>query len=172
MLSERSSNIESSQAFPAQVANKCIPGPGSIFSFIALRTTFHVWPRPHFKRSYRPKLTQQSLKWKSLKFFLKPDFRSPFLRSCNQLCCQSVWNLDISYIILYDDKTMTIRCILRISCHESALINDHSNDEDHEESEQMTNGRHLPKKFFFFGCASGAREFMMRVGEKWYNLQF
>ena len=43
------------------------------------------------------------------------------------------------------------------------MINDHSNDEDHEESEQMTNGRHLPKKFFFFGCASGAGEFMMKV---------
>ena len=65
-----------------------------------------------------------------------------------------------------DDETKTIRCILRISCHESALINDHSNDEDHEESEQMTNGRNLPKKFFFFGCASGAGEFMMRVGGK------
>ena len=46
------------------------------------------------------------------------------------------------------------------------MINDHSNDEDHEESEQMTNGRNLPKKFFFFGCASGAGEFMMRVGKK------
>ena len=70
----------------------------------------------------------------------------------------------MSGIWLYDDdETKTIRFIIRISCHESALINDHSNDEDHEESEQMTNERHLPKKFFFFGCASGAGEFMMKV---------
>ena len=74
----------------------------------------------------------------------------------------------MSGIWLYDDdETKTIRCILiRISCHESELIDDHSNDEDHEDSEQMTNDRHLPKKFFFFGCASGAGEFMMRVGGK------
>ena len=73
----------------------------------------------------------------------------------------------MSGIWIYDDdETKTIRCILRISCHESALINDHSNDEDHEESEQMTNGRNLPKKFFFLGCASGDGEFLMRVGGK------
>ena len=163
MLSERSSNI--AQAFPAQVANKCIPGPGSIFSFIALRTTFHVWPRPHFKRSYRPKLTQQSLKWESLKFFLNQTFT---LLS-RGLVISSV--AKVSGMMMKQRPLDVYYEYLATSLH--WVINDHSNDEDHEESEQqMTNERHLPKKFFFFGCASGAGEFMMRVGKKWYNWQF
>ena len=144
---------------------------GLHFLFYCSKNNFSCVASPALQKKLQTKVNSTEFKMRILKvFFFKPDFHSPFSRSCNQLCCQSVWNLDIWWNIYIWNRDH--RCILRISCHESALINDHSNDEDHEESEQMTNGRHLPKKFFFFGCASGAGEFMMRVGKKWYSRQF